>query len=187
MKLKNICRIIALLMALTLWPMISLGETGYSFNRYTLDPEAMKELEKKDTFPVRVIKKVVADGVNSSARDNPDVLSLTVENQSSETVKDIVLLVVAYDEGNRAAPIQGTGIAGMKGTNKRSISVWPQEALNLEAGKSQIINVACQHSQFTGLRALVVEYTDAEGNTYVNDLYEQWQELALGSPTILLD
>ena len=187
MKLRNVCQIITLLLVLTLWPLISLGETGFSFNRYTLDPEAMKELEKQDTFAVHVTKKVVADNVNGSFRDNSDVLSITVENQSSGTVTGIVLLVVAYDEENRAAPIQRTGLSSMRGTNKRSISVWPQKSWNLEAGKSQIINVSCEHSQFTGLRALVVEYTDAEGNTYVNDLYEQWQELALGSPTILLD
>ncbi len=187
MNRRILCAFLSLLLLLPLWPAGSEEEgQAYAFNRYELDPEAMKALEQQDEFPVRVTKKVVTDGVKKMT-DNPDMLTLTVENRSGDTVAALVLLVVAYDEDNRATPIQWTNTVALTGTAKRQISVWPYDSLDLKPDGTWILNVSCEHRLFKGVRVLVAEYTDAEGETHVNELNGEWQELALGSPTIVLD
>ena len=169
---------------------VSAGEKDYSFNKYPVDVDAMKALEKQDTFGVRVVKKVVTDRVNTSLRAaNPDMLSLTIQNDSSVTVSECVILAVAYDENMMSAELQPEAqiSLSLNGTAKRKISTFMMNSLKIAPGATLIKNIACNHSRFTGVRVIVAQYTDSEGQIYTNELYPEWQELALGSPTIILE
>ena len=195
---KKLFRILPVLLLLVFLPAAALG--GYSFRSYTLDVDAMKAMEKEDTFEVRVTKKVVTDDVHSSSLNNAngDMLSLTVENSSSGTVTGVVILAVAYvdstGEGETekeylSVPLQsrGLGIEVSTGYAKRTISTLTMDGLNIGPGTSAILNVPCDHDYFDGVRVLIAQYTDSEGQDHINGLYPEWQELALGSPTIILD
>ena len=186
---KKICFSLALILLLCLVSAVSTA-TDYSFNRYSVDVDALKALEQQDTFGVRVVKKVVTDRVNSGLRSpTPDMLTLTIQNDSSVTVTGCVILAVAYDENMKAGELQpaSSGLASMEGTAKRKISTLVYESLSIAPGTVRIENVPCAHSNFTGVRVIVAQYTDSEGQTYTNELYPEWQELALGSPTIILE
>ncbi len=184
---KRICFSLALILLFSLISAVSADQ--YSFNSYPVDVDAMKALEQQDTFGVRVVKKVVTDHVNSSLRSaNPDMLSLTIQNDSSVTVTECVILAVAYDQDRMSADLQPSSqLIAMNGTAKRTISTFPLDKLDIAPGTMLIKNIACHHSGFTGVRVIVAQYTDSEGQIYTNELYPEWQELALGSPTIILE
>lgn len=191
MKNRWFVRMLAMLLLCALLPASSLaGEEIYYFNEYPVDIDALKALEQGDSFDVRVTKKVVTDGVDSTSKTgNRDMLSLTVENKSEKTVASLVILAVAYDKENKAKELQNTitEVVSFSGRAKRTISTLAFDTVSIAPGSFSILSVPCRHSNFTGVRVLVAQYTDSEGNTYTNPLYPEWQELALGSPTIILD
>ena len=193
---KKLFRFIPILILLVFLPIAALG--GYSFTSYEVDVDAMKALEQADAFEVRVTKKIVTDNVHSSLNNpNTDMLSLTVENRSSRTVSGVVILAVAYVDSTPdgetekeylSVPLQTSGaIEVSTGYAKRTISTLTLDELNIGPETSAVLNVPCDHDHFDGVRVLIAQYTDSDGQTYTNELYPEWQELALGSPTILLD
>ncbi len=182
---------LALLFCLV-FPAVSMSEGGekFSFNSYPVDVDALKALEEQDAFEARVTKKTVTDRVNASSGTlNRDILSMTVQNDSSVTISGVVILAVAYNEEKYSAELQSSMLNGLgiDGTAKRTISTLVFDSLAIAPGTAGILTAPCAHYNFTGVRVLVAQYTDAEGRSYTNDLYPEWQELALGSPTIILD
>ena len=157
------------------------------FNSYLIDVDALKALEQTDEFDVRITKKTVTDGANSDFAQ-PDILSLTVENNSGSTLSQIIVLMVCHDGGNMTVKLQNDNAIYVAGTkSKRVLSTFTFEDLNAAPGAVFQQNIPCTHSNFTGVRTLVVQYTDSEGTAVTNPLYADWQELALGSPTHILD
>ncbi|MBQ6594223.1 MAG: hypothetical protein IJH78_00990 [Clostridia bacterium] len=176
------------LLALTL-VLLLLAPCALAFNSYTVDAEALKALEQTDTFPVKVVKKTVADGVGSSLDlYNRDMLTLTVENASDRTVAGMVLLAVSYDAEGKTVPLENSGLIGIKmGSEKRSLQTITLEELSLAPGGSFAQNIPCDHSRFVGVRVIVAQVTFEDGEAVENPIWEEWQELALGSPTHYLD
>lgn len=157
-------------------------------NHYAIDTDALKALEKTDTFDVTIVKKTVTDGANSGDLGNPDVLTLTVENRSGAQIASLVVLAVAYDDANTAQDLQGSGLIGISiGEQKRELDTLTLDGLAIGAGQTHQLNIPCDHDNFTGVRTLVAQYVTDAGQTVTNPLYPQWQELALGSPTHILD
>lgn len=193
MKNKTVIRVLALLLLCALLPAAAFAEEEeeyYFFNIYPVDVDALKALEQEDPFELRVTRKVVTDGVSSSMSDgNRDMLSLTVENTSGETVTSVIILAVAYDGDNDSTELKepGYGIVAYSGRAKRQVSTLIFNDVSIAPGGSTVLNTPCNHRNFTGVRVLVAQYTDEDGEEHTNPLYEEWQELALGSPTIYLD
>ena len=117
------------------------------------------------------------------------MLALTVENHSDQTVTSLVILAVAYDDEHNSAELQddGSGIIMASGYAKRKISTLTFDTVSIAPGGTVVVSAPCRHRYFTGVRVLVAQYTDKDGGVYINELYPEWQELALGSPTIYLD
>jgi len=191
MKNRLFVRMLAVLLLCALLPAASLAdEEVFLFNKYPVDVDALKALEQEDSFAVRVTKKVVTDDVDSSSKlGNRDMLSLTVENKSEKTISTLVILAVAYDDDKKSSQLQNSDVGGVgyAGRAKRTISTLSFDTVSIAPGGFTILSTPCRHGYFTGVRVLVAQYTDSEGNTYTNPLYPEWQELALGSPTIILD
>ena len=161
--------------------------SALAFNHYSVDAEALKALEQTDTFDVRITKKVVADGVGSDS-NNRDMLTLTVENASPYTLREVYVQVLCHDAEGHAQELQREGGLSLITTqDPRSMFVGKFFDLAVAPGDSTQLNIACCHSNFTGVRALVAQVVTDEGETLTNPLFAQWQELALGSPTHILD
>ena len=182
MKRSILIRTAILALAFCLLPLSALA-----FNSYPIDVDAMKALEKTDTFDVIIAKKTVADGANSEWWQ-PDILTLTVDNNSDASLSQITVMIVCYDEEGLTTELQGQkGISTFTSyKEKRELNVLTFD-VSAKAGATFQQNIPCAHSHFSGLRALIVQYVDSDGNAVTNPLYEAWQELALGSPTHILD
>ncbi len=160
--------------------------SALAFNNYSLDVDALKALEQQDTFEVKIVKKTVTDRANSNNFSIPDILTLDVENGFDKDLAQVSVMVVCYDAENKAQPLQGNSNV-LTVRQKRKLYSSTFEDVNAPGGASFQLNIACSHSMFTGARALVAQVVTADGETFTNPIYEQWQELALGSPTHILD
>ena len=138
----------------------------------------------------------MADGVHNSTlitgMENNDVLSLTVTNELPQTVKGLIICLVAYDSANRAKwPIATAHDHSISmGYYKRNLYMATWEEVDIESGGSKTVTIDCNHDKFTGVRALVARVTvEADGaeTALDNPLLEDWYELALGSPTHYFD
>ena len=163
--------------------------SALAYNSYAIDVDALKALEQQDTFEVKIVKKTVTDGANSNDFSTPDILTLHVENGFGKALAQVSVLVVCYDGENQTKALQtgGYNITISSGREKRSLYSSTFEDVNAPGGTPFQLNIACSHSNFTGARALVAQVVTADGETLTNPIYEQWQELALGSPTHMLD
>lgn len=160
------------------------------FNHYAIDVEALKALEATDTFCCRITKKTVTDGANQGVNlHNQDILTLTCElEEGTQEVTGMVVLIVCHDAEQKAVALVNGGLSSISmGDEKRTLQTQVSEGISLTSAVPYQLNIACDHSAFTGARALVAEVTFADGTTLVNPLVEEWQELALGSPTHYLD
>ena len=176
-----------------------LAQTGLmpvlAFNHYSIDVETLKETTKQDTFEVSITKKTVADGVSGGAEGGPDILTLSIDNMSESRVDGIVVMVVCFDDENKACAFEGSSdpysldfsITPVGSKEKRELYVYTFDGLNVSPGASFQVTIPCKHNNFTGASALVAQYTTDSGEEVTNPLAEEWQELALGSPTHILD
>ncbi len=163
-----------------------LAMEAFAFNHYAIDVDALKELTAADTFEVKITKKTVVDKVSTDLSSPSDMLTLTVENGSGRKVDSLKVMIVCYDEEHLAAQLASSGLPTLSaGHEKRKFRL---EEFAPENGQSTTfqINIPCTHSNFTGASALVASYT-SDGTEIVNPLAEEWNELALGSPTHILD
>ena len=188
---RRICLIIS--MALVMCLAAGMNAHAMPFNSYHVDVDAIKELAGTDTFDVKVVKKVVADDVNTGSimNYNPDMLTLTVEaGPAVSSLSEVVIMVVCYDEGQMTQSLTGSGIGDIgTGKSKRQFAVLTFSDLDQAGGTFQV-STKCDHDNFTGAQALVAQYTgmcDGKEVQETNPLAAQWQELALGSPTHILD
>ena len=180
-RIISICAAFALVLCL-----LPVSALAY-FNNYPIDVDALKALEQTDEFDVRITKKTITDGASSDF-NNPDILTLTIENGSDKALTQVVVLLVCHDADNISMKFQNEGgiyVGSVK--SKRVLNTFTFEDLNVAPGAVFQQNIPCTHGNFTGARALVAQYTDSEGDAVTNPLYADWQELALGSPTHILD
>ena len=192
-RVKNkICRFVGVLLtAVFLFPVHA---SALSFNSYPVDVDAIKALAETDTFEAKVTKKTVSDDVNNSgvAGTNPDMLTLTVETGTElEELHEAVIMVVCYDEEKMSQSLTGGGIMAVSiGESKRQITVLTFSDLKEKGGSTFQVNTPCYHGGFTGAQALVAQVKGLKGGQeteLTNPIAADWQELALGSPTHILD
>ena len=99
-------------------------------------------------------------------------------------------MVVCFNDENKACELSGKHeFMGLQlgSKEKRELSVLTFEDLNAQPGASFQVTIPCRHSFFTGASALAAQYASDTGEEITNPLAETWQELALGSPTHILD
>lgn len=158
----------------------------FAFNHYQIDVDALKELTGTDTFEVKITKKTVTDDVNKTFGEQPDMLTLTMANDTGKTIESLKVMIVAYDAENKAVELESSLSVDMaSGCEKREFAL-KEFAPDNGAASTISLNLPCTHDNFTGAQALVASYT-ADGEEVMNPLAEEWNELALGSPTHILD
>ena len=180
---KNVLRrIAALIVCLCLLPAAALA-----FNNYHLDVDQLKAVEQKDEFPVRITRKLVNDGASGDSYNNRDVLSFEITNNASYEVTQVIVLAVCHDAEGNAQRMTSSGISLVTMDNEKRALLTLTYDVTIAPGATVTVSNECDHGQFTGVRALVAQVTAADGTAYTNPLYEEWQEVALGSPTHILD
>lgn len=176
--------VISLVLALSL---CFLPAAALAFNHYAVNPEEVKAIEKEDTFDVRITRKTVTNGAGGEL-SNPDVLTFDITNSSPYKISEVVIQAVATNEEGKAVKIEGSmGLYSMSmGKDARRLLVfsWPVSAA---PGAVFQVMQPCSHLTFTGIRAIVSQYTTADGQVFENPLFAAWSEAALGSPTHILD
>ncbi len=172
---------LALALLLSLLPASSLA-----FNHYAVDTEEVKAIEKEDAFDVRITRKTVTDKASGDL-NNPDVLTFEITNSSPYAISEVVIQAVATSEEGEAVQIKSTGYLSLsmgKEARKLLVLSWPVSAT---PGAVFQVMQPCSHSNFTGIRAIVSQYTTADGQVFENPLLPAWREAALGNPTHWLD
>jgi len=178
------CLMISLCLILILWTASAMA----SFNHYTFDVDALKAIEQTDTFAVRITRKTVTDKATGGDLHNQDVLSFEVTNNSNSGISGIVIACVAYDANNTAQSLRSEGLSAISmGNTARCLTEITFTPENASAGAVFTLNQSCCHSNFTGVRAIVKEYTTESGEVVANPLFTAWKEEALGRPTHILD
>ena len=162
--------------------------TGYSAyadkHGYAIDPEAMKEVELASSFEVQVTeKKVVEECLDTDSMDfNTDVLVLTVTNAGSTPIRSIKVKYVAYNDENITTDVASSrSIAfNMMDEAHEIFSAVSGEKETVEPGETCQLMQAVNFSLFTGVRAMVQEYTLEDGTVVSNPDYPTWESMAFG-------
>ena len=151
---------------------------------YKIDVSAMKALESSSSFPVRVTqKKVVEECYDTDSMGAPcDQLSFTVENGCAEEISGFRLFYVAYDETEATQKIDSTSgisfsISSSEGPELYSVAATD---LALPARDSIEAGLPVHWKTFVGVRAIISEYTAADGTVVSNPDFPAWQTLAYG-------
>lgn len=161
--------------------------TALAFNHYMVDVDALKETEKSDTFEVKINRKSISEKTNDDLYI-PDTLIFELSNNSSFQISRIVITAVAYDEEGKAQKLDGRleSIGTLGSQEARKLITITSESLSAMPGDTFYIHQPCSYS-FSGVRAIVKEYTTSDGQTFTNPCFDAWQEIALGNPTHILD
>ncbi|MBR0463504.1 MAG: hypothetical protein IJJ23_03870 [Clostridia bacterium] len=181
---KSLISVLCLILCLCLW-----AAPALAFNNYAVDVDALKAVEQQDTFNVKITRKTVTDKANGDF-NNPDILAFEVTNGSDAAIAQIVIALVAHDAEGKAQQIQSAGLSAISmnmGTDARRLTEITFTPAGASAGAVFTLSQPCDHGRFTGVRAIVKEYTTESGETIANPLFDEWQEEALGRPTHILD
>ena len=183
MKVHRAARRLAaltLILALCLCGTASAGEYGYE-----IDPAAMKDCEAASLFDVQVTeKKVVEECFDSSDifGYQMDALVVTVTNNSSSVISAVTVYFVTYDAENKTTCPTSSGsvtsISSAKATPK--LNALQRDDLALAPGESCLLSTKVDYENFVGARAMVSEYTAADGTVVANPDFPAWQNLAFG-------
>ena len=152
-----------------------------------LDIKAIEELEAEDDFGVKIADKSVIEkySVTVSAAGS-DALVFDVENNTDSTVTDFEIYLVGYDKNNNKVQVGiGIGSVNLGGQSHYVTTLSPAENSEIPAGESRKLMTYCKAHTFTGVKAIVASYTDADGEVHENPIAEDWYMLA--SEAITLD
>ncbi len=172
----------ALSLALTLLLALSLaGAALASAYGYEIDVNAMKAQEAADTFPVKVIeKKAVEDCFDCDMGEyNDDALVITVSNGSTDTLTALKVCFVAYDGESKTVKVTSDMVFSAFNASPE-IYTMSREDLNVASGQSCVLSMPVSYENFVGVRAMVAEYTKADGTVVANPTFAAWQNLAFG-------
>lgn len=146
----------------------------------TTDEKVMSasELEAAlSTQPVCVIstKYVVQNEQYKSLY--PDMLNAVIKNNSGSEVKNAVVAFVAWDSNNLPVKIQGQydyeGGTYVKQCNYNDANMIDGATFGENGGYS----LSAQGAKIATFKAIVVSYTDFDGQVWENPLYNDWCEL----------
>lgn len=177
MNVKKLAALLALLLLVFLTGAAQAADYGYE-----IDVPAMKALEEASAFPMRVTeKKVVVEQFDTDNWNDPtDALMITVANDTNATVTEVRLCYVAYDADNCTCDIEGTSISIPSFDAAPKISSVTKSGISLAPGEKTVFTTKVSFDRFTGLRAIVSQYTDDTGNTVANPDFARWQDMAFG-------
>ncbi|MEN6480065.1 MAG: DUF5780 domain-containing protein [Anaerolineales bacterium] len=143
----------------------------------TLTPEQLDEKLAAQPLVVVSTKYIVQDSEYKSLY--PDMLSATVQNNSDDNIRDLVVAFAAWDSNGLPVLLRGSlDFSGGSYVKKAKA-----EGVNLIPGATW-----GQHSGFaldSGLNidtfvAIAVSYTTFDGKEWTNEYYEDWRRLYEG-------
>lgn len=109
----------------------------------------------------------------------PDLLQAIITNGSTVDIQDVVIAYVAWDKNNLPVEIETSNILSDEAYIKRAsatVNLVPGGTWGRESG----LELASDCSDIATFKAIVCEYTDFDGKTWENPLYDQWCEIYEG-------
>lgn len=111
----------------------------------------------------------------------PDFMAATVENKSGKTIKNLSIGYIAWDENSLPVKISAKGVANSyyyveidaENANILDGETWAEKGVEISGTTKSDI------SQF---KAIVVSYTDYDGNKWENPLLKDWQTVYENKP-----
>jgi len=152
---------------------------------YAVDIDTMKALEAQSAFPVKVTEKKIVQECferrsDFNIPDSPDALVVTVTNQSDQTLTGVQVGFIALNaEGLTTDVVRSTSLTISLSNDPPEIKTLARDDLSLAPGESCIISLRVDYERVRGVRAMVSEYTTAEG-TVANPDFPLWQTYAFG-------
>jgi len=140
----------------------------------------LKEIEDKDNSPVRIVeRKILLGGLDMNARmqagilvgDEKDLCSMTIENMSGETITDVEIYYLGYDNYNNA--VQSGSFIRQLGV-EYTYQVLTADQLNVPSGEKTEVLFPCNWKALAGIRMIVSKYTTEDGTEYSNPFAEEW-------------
>ena len=181
---KLLIAALALTLALALTAGLLGGAALAAKDGYEIDVPAMKALEQGSQFPVRVVLKKVVEEYFTTSYGDPKtaLLSFTLENGSDSEIAAMTIYFVAYDDDSVTRDITpSSGIGAYYGRNEQpELKTLPLSELAFAPGTTYVTGLAVDWKRFTGVRAIVAEYTTADGTVVQNPDFTAWQTLAFG-------
>lgn len=144
------------------------------------DAQNVKLVQDRDTCPVKIISTTVLADLAPDAI-NPDQLQFTVQNKTGQTVTALRFHIVGYDERAskwvRVYVPEGFVIDPNK--VQTGIANIPAENLSIVNGSTQLLTLMCNQDLFTTTRAIVTEYTLADGTVCANPTAKEWEDAVM--------
>ena len=128
--------------------------------------------------------KIVSQKYKEQSSDNkilyPDMLQVTLQNDTKHEIKNAVVAFVAWDKNNLPVKIVGQHDYNdgtyIKEVNYSDINLIPGAKFGSNGGFS--LDKDCNNIK--SFKAIVVSYESFDGETWENPYYEQWRELYEG-------
>lgn len=141
--------------------------------------EGLKNIEEVDNFAVKIAKKEIKKDVNSFTTEK-DALVFTIKNDAEVRVSGITIYAVAYDDEYVQHRF---GLFDMHYGDPEP-QMFSADGLYIDAGTEKAIALQCNSDEFTGVRAIVAAYTDANGSEYKNANADEWLYNVFGENAI---
>ena len=171
-------RFFAVLLVVCLLCTFSASASKYGIK---VDTETMKMLEAQSTCPVRVTEKKVVLGtfdVKLFSHDGAASLVITVTNGSDTTLTAVDVGFIALKEDDTTTDTKSNlTYSPMETAEVKHLA---RSDLSLAPGESCVISTRVDYDYFKGVRAMVCQYTAADGSVVVNPDYKTWEMYAFG-------
>lgn len=137
-----------------------------------VDVDALKDIEEKDTFKVKVTKKEIQeDGASGISLAGDDLIVLHITNNDTKAISDVTIYVLAYDEDNIAQKIS-TGTISI-GNNEKYIKAFVTEGVTIKPGETTEVAIRTTKGYISGVRCIVESYK-MDGEEIENDMVKDW-------------
>ena len=142
----------------------------------------LKAVEKSDDFEVQITKKEIVPNTSLivSVYGN-DYCVFTVTNNSSTDITNISVYTVAYTEDYNMTKLS-KDITTMDASAIQAFE--SNDDLKIPAGESEEIAIRCDASTFSGVRAIISSYKDADGKEHENSTANEWLNKAGGTKVL---
>ena len=155
-------------------------------NGDVVDVNALKAIEEKDTFKVKVTKKEIQeDGASGISLAGDDLIVLHIENNESKEVSDVTVYVLAYDDDNVAQTLK-TGSVSIGNGEKYIKGFVTDSDVIIKPGETTEVAIRTTKGYISGVRCIVASYK-MDGKEVKNELVEEWYKNAYVGKNTQLD
>lgn len=138
-----------------------------------LDIHALDEIEARDNFEVKISDIEIRQDVFVNDGDGSDAVCYMIVNECDHHIAEFEIFTIGYTEDRNQVRVCRNGYT----LNGNYLMAFVHPSADIASGEEYSYNIACYSEDFYNVKAIVASYTTQSGDTYVNPIAEEWEDI----------